>query len=323
MSGDGPGREALDFFRINLPIGRYRAWFTADRPVRFREFPGSAWRGAFGHALKDAVCATRFERCEGCFLYRSCVYPYVFETPPPPDAAKMRRYTAVPHPYVFDHLALGEGAEACALEFSLFGEANRHLSAIAHALAGAGLGAQGVSGNRLRLDRLEREPSLGAGQWLALDWSQGLAGAGTPACPGIPGRPGGDIEVGIETPLRLKREGRFVGPDRFAFADLFGSLLRRISMLTYFHTPDPLETDFRGLSALSRRVSSEAALEWKDLRRYSSRQGGIMRMGGVVGSVWVSGEGLEPFWPYLWLGQWTHAGTGATMGLGRYRIRPR
>jgi len=43
-------------------------------------------------------------------------------------------------------------------------------------------------------------------------------------------------------------------------------------------------------------------------------------MGGLIGEVELDGAGLESFWPYLWLGQWTHAGKGAVMGLGGYRI---
>jgi len=43
-------------------------------------------------------------------------------------------------------------------------------------------------------------------------------------------------------------------------------------------------------------------------------------MGGLIGEIELDGADLEPFWPYLWLGQWTHAGKGAVMGLGRYRF---
>jgi len=304
---------------ISLPIGRYRAWFVADAPVGFSEFPGSAWRGAFGHALKGAACATQAPRCETCLLYRSCAYPYLFETPPPPDAAKMRRYSAVPHPYVFDPLPHAVGAAACALEFSLFGAANRHLALVVYALGRAGAGELGVAGNHLRFDHLERETGLGSGEWRDIALPDGLAAVGMPPPPEIPGALGA-VEIAIETPMRLKREGKHVGPGVFAFADLFGNLLRRISMLTYFHTETPLETDFRGLSDDARRVRAESALEWREQRRYSNRQRQAMRLGGVWGRMWIEGEDLTPFWPYLWLGQWTHAGTGATMGLGRYRL---
>ena len=61
-------------------------------------------------------------------------------------------------------------------------------------------------------------------------------------------------------------------------------------------------------------------LRWYDWSRYSSRQQTTVPMGGLVGTIELAGDGLEPFWPYLWLGQWTHAGKGAVMGLGGYRI---
>ena len=61
-------------------------------------------------------------------------------------------------------------------------------------------------------------------------------------------------------------------------------------------------------------------MEWREWTRYSSRQQERLQMGGLVGEAEIEGRDLEPFWPYLWLGQWTHAGKGTSMGLGRYRI---
>ena len=43
-------------------------------------------------------------------------------------------------------------------------------------------------------------------------------------------------------------------------------------------------------------------------------------MGGLVGSVELGMEGLDDFWSYLWLGQWTHVGKGTSMGMGAYTI---
>ena len=53
-----------------------------------------------------------------------------------------------------------------------------------------------------------------------------------------------------------------------------------------------------------------------------TRQKTEMQMGGLLGSFQVDSVQLGELWPYLWLGQWTHAGKAATMGLGRYRIEP-
>jgi len=109
-----------------LTVGRYRARFRAEAPARLSAFPGSAWRGALGHALKRAVCMTRLPRCRECALYRSCAYPYFYDTPPPAGAAKMRRYETAPHPFILEP---GEGGrEDYTLGFTLVGQANCHLA---------------------------------------------------------------------------------------------------------------------------------------------------------------------------------------------------
>ena len=107
----------------------------------------------------------------------------------------------------------------------------------------------------------------------------------------------------------------------FRFSDLFGALLRRISMLTYFHTDTPLETSFAGLVELASQIDwISTRLLWKDWTRYSSRQKTTMEMGGIMGEASFRLGANSPLWPYLWLGQWVHAGKGTSMGLGKYSI---
>jgi len=53
-----------------------------------------------------------------------------------------------------------------------------------------------------------------------------------------------------------------------------------------------------------------------------------MQLGGLLGTVTFEvragprshSNELAPFWPYIWLGQWTHAGKNTSMGLGKYEI---
>ncbi|MCS6786691.1 MAG: CRISPR system precrRNA processing endoribonuclease RAMP protein Cas6 [Thiobacillaceae bacterium] len=303
---------------LRLPVGRYRARFEAERPVRMSEFPGSAWRGALGHALKRTVCMTRLPRCRECALYHSCAFPYFYDTPPLPGSIKMRRYQTAPHPYVL--LPGEDGATDYALDFTLIGQANRHLALIIHALAKAAQGRKGVAGNILQLRAVEQETApLGSNTWQPI-YRPGTSLEALPlARPEIPPAPT-SCRIRLLTPMRVKREGRRVGPVEFRFADLFGHLLRRVSMLTAFHTDTPLETDFRGLMAQARQVTARSELAWEEKPRYSNSQKAAMKLGGVVGSIHLVGVDLAPFWPYLWLGQFIHAGSGATMGLGRYEI---
>lgn len=85
-----------------LPVYQYQyqLQFSTIEQLQLPAFPGSAWRGAFGHALKKAVCVVKQQACSSCMLKTSCAYSYVFETPPPDSAEKMRKYNASPHPFV-------------------------------------------------------------------------------------------------------------------------------------------------------------------------------------------------------------------------------
>lgn len=302
-----------------LHLGCYRARFIADAPVRLGEFPGSAWRGALGHALKRAVCVTRLAQCRPCALYQSCVYPYFYDTPPPPSAQKMRRYETAPHPFILEPGDVE--ADTYQLGFNLVGVANRQLALFIHALSRAAQGPRGIAGNHLQLMAVEQETHAGSGEWRCIYRPQETLQALPLAVPVAPEVPG-DLRIELLTPLRVKREGQRVRPQDFRFADLFGSLLRRISMLSAFHTDTPLETDFKGLMARARAIEAVTFLSWEDKPRYSFRQHAAMKLGGVIGHIEIRGQDLTPLWPYLWLGQWLHAGSGATMGLGHYRIEP-
>ncbi len=138
----------------------------------------------------------------------------------------------------------------------------------------------------------------------------------TPAPPPCPA----GVEIRLLTPLRVKSEGRPAGRTALDFGAFFSVLLRRISMLTYFHGEVPLETDFKSLVAAARSVRMDAALRWREQVRYCARQQSEMKLGGVAGTLRVEGQDLSPFWPFLWLGQWTHAGSAASMGNGAYEL---
>ncbi len=307
--------------QVALPIGRYRARFRAESPVRLPPYPGSAWRGAFGHALKRALCVTHLPVCSDCALWRSCGYAYVFETPPPAQTEKMRKYTAAPHPFVLDLEPRGgtfaAGSESH-LGITLIGHGNRHLGPIIHALEQAAANGIGQGRGRLSLIVVEQHST----DWQVIYRPGGVCEAQPAGSPEIP-PPFEYVRLILESPLRLKREGGVVGVQDFSFSALFSNLLRRVSLLTYFHTDTPLETDFADLARAAHDVRPlRADLRWFDWGRYSARQQRKMKLGGLLGEIVFDGAALEPFWPYLWLGQYVHAGAVTSMGLGRYRIEP-
>ncbi len=279
-----------------LPLARYRLTFQVETPLRLPAYAGSAWRGVFGRALKRLVCVTREPACPSCLLYRSCVYPYVFETPPDPAVGKLRKYTAAPHPFVLVPGPGGTwpvGAEL-SLGVTLFGHGNRYLPYIVHALDRAGQRGIGSAAGRLSLRRVEQAGGV------VTDWQeihapgtaltpQGLTVVPVPPCPE-------QLTLVLETPLRLKTEGHNVGPEQFRFGVLFSPLLRRISLLTAFHTDTPLQTDFAALTRTAQEIAVQSSqLRWHDWTRYSARQDTLLQMGGLLGEIRLAGAGLEPF----------------------------
>jgi len=306
---------------LPLPLASFEFCFQTETPNGLLAYSGSAWRGALGWSLKRTVCVIRHTSCPDCLLYRNCVYPYLFETPPPPDSDKMRKYTAAPHPFVL-RIEPGQHGEDYRLGLILIGRAVQQFPYFVHALREAG--RQGIGSQRRPFELVR---VLQAHDPQGSDWStvyqpeQPLAQIET-AIPPVPPVPEW-LTVEILTPLRIKRHNHLVTPARFRFADLYVTLLRRISLLRYFHTYHPLEADFAGLNQRAADVQHhEPRLHWSDWTRYSSRQETTLDMGGILGSFTLQGRDITEFWPSLWLGQFIHAGKGVTLGLGRYRVKP-
>ncbi len=310
------------FMDADLPLARFRIGIEAVTPIHFYHYSGSAWRGLFGHSLKQAVCVTHERDCRQCLLYRSCAYSWIFETPPPEDTRLMRRATAAPHPFVlapdFELRAL-EAGEVTSLELVLVGKGVDQLPYIVHAFERAGERGIGAARGRYRLIGLEQETAPGSGNWVPV-YDEGCL-TPLPAAVATPPPLPAVVTMHFESPLRLQYQGRWMDAQRFAFAGIVANLLRRYSLTSYFHDGRPVELDFKALVDQARLVEARsAALHWQDWHRYSSRQRKKVPMGGVIGSVEYDGDDVAPFWPLLWLGQWLHLGKGTSMGLGRYRI---
>lgn len=304
-----------------LEIGCYRLYFSPPSAVPAERFTGSAWRGVFGFALRRLACTVRNQPCPSCLLYYTCVYSYIFETPPPPGSEKLRKYTAAPHPFVLIPAA-ESSAQDYLLGLNLFGRANSMLAYVVQALReAAGRGLHPLN-QPLELTAVHQQVRLGHGGWdPILDDGGRLTphAASVPPCPPAPPR----ARLVLLTPLRLRIEETYIRPASFHFAHLFSSLLRRFSLLTYFHSSEPLQTDFADLTARAQSIAIHRPdLRWHEWARYSSRQRALLPMGGLLGSFELEASRLGPLWPFLWLGQFVHAGKGAAMGLGRYVILP-
>lgn len=313
----------------SLPITRLRLHFIATTTVHLPAYQGSTWRGLFGHLLKRTVCVTRIARCNDCSLYHSCVHASLFDTPVPLNTKKMRHYTHAPHPFVFElpwqaRTTLQPG-DSIHVGLNLFGNALQQLAYIVAAFQKIPSISVGKNKGRLQFQSLEVEQHPGQRDWQTCwqaDSPDSLLKTTNRQPLAPPAQPLQGIHIELHTPLRLSENNRNLRAEQFQFHHLFRNLLRRVSLISYFHTSQPYETDFAAITRTARALEiHDKQLKWHDWTRYSNRKQRHIKMGGLRGSFRI-GTLPDEMWHLLWLGQWLHAGKGAVMGLGHYSLQP-
>jgi CRISPR-associated endoribonuclease Cas6 len=311
-----------------LSLLQVRITLRARDPLQLPLYKGSTLRGGFGTVFKETVCVVEHRDCARCLLRARCAFPYVFDTPVPEDAARLRKYPAAPHPFVFlpplEEKTLYRPGEALAFDLTLIGK-----------------GADFLPYFIYTFERLGERRGLGKGRgrfavesvtWLSPQGEEVLiydsdsktlrnAFHAVTVQDLLPVSPTFNFvlfTLHFMTPTRLVyAEALTPVPD---FHILIRTLLRRVSNLAYFHCGTKLDLDFRGLIAAAEQVETVTSdLRWYDWERYSARQDARMKLGGFIGRVTYRGN-LQPFLPLLRLGEVVHVGKGTSFGLGKYVI---
>ena len=302
---------------------------SAVENLQLPAYKGSTLRGAFGHAFKRVVCTLRKTDCNDCILRGKCVYSYVFETPPPSDTTMMKKYPAAPHPFVIlpptDEKRQFAKGETLAFTLTLIGKATEYLPYFIYTFDELGKMGIGRGRGRYKLEKVSLLGSNGRERQKVIYQSDKKVlkgGCETMRWQDVLQKKAiGDnkeITFRFHTPTRIKyREDLVLDLE---FHVLIRNLLRRISMLTYFHCGNQLALDFKSLISDAEKVETVSnSLSWKDWERYSNRQETKMKMGGFVGDITFRGN-LEKFLPFIVLGEYIHVGKGTSFGLGKYEI---
>ena len=126
------------------------------------------------------------------------------------------------------------------------------------------------------------------------------------------------VTLELLTPMRLVMAG--VLAKRLTFPLLMRRLLRRLTDLTRTATGGHPGFDHEALLQGAEVVRVvEDLTRWVDVPSYSSRQGRLTPIGGLMGTVTFEGN-LQPFAPWLTWGAIVHIGKDATKGNGYYRL---
>jgi hypothetical protein len=324
-----------------LRIARYQVCLRAEREAVVPVFAGSTLRGAFGYSLKEAVCVMNHRDCGRCLVATQCVYPYVFETPAPPNGSILHNQRNAPHPFIIDppiyprrnradrELLLAAGEE---LEFGLIlmGRAIDYLPYLVYAVQEMAQRGLGKGRAKFALSSVSALESTGIRHPIYDDVTQRLdesADLVSDLSQLIDDRldqlqaswNDDQLKIRFITPLRIKIRGDLQPQANFEL--LVRSLLRRISMLMSVHGHQPLELDFNGLLELARAVAvRSSSLRWWDWGRYSARQETVMKLGGIVGEAEFAGDRLQEFLPLMVAGEHLRIGSATSFGLGKYEL---
>lgn len=294
--------------------------------LRFRSaglishFWGPTFRGGFGLALKECVCSFSNIACEKCAFQDSCAYNYLFETPVPQNSAIMRLYPKAPHPFVMepptDIAAKVDEGDTASFGMVLLGKAILYLPYVILGLDR--LGKKGLGKDAVIFEVVCVKDEEGTTIY--------KNERGFPLL--VPKPKVFEIKTGtqrqsrfrikFETPLRLQVNGKI--QTKFSFADVFLNLMRRIQLVSYFHTTHnncflkpKLEISPDDVALVA------SSLRWFDKSRWSTRQQRKVPIGGLVGDLIFAGE-LGYFLPLLKVGEYIHIGKNSTFGLGKIKI---
>ncbi|MDI6786397.1 MAG: CRISPR system precrRNA processing endoribonuclease RAMP protein Cas6 [bacterium] len=309
---------------------RIAKFIIVIRPKEYLSLPkykGSTFRGGFGHAFRRISCAIKSKTCNECLLKEKCVYSYVFETFSPNDSETKKRYPNIPHPFIIEppeneKLHYKEG-EILKFGLVLIGKAIDYLPYFIYAFNELGNIGIGRAKGKYYLETVlgldnENYTEIYNNKDKILDNSFKVIDHKTieEECKRYKNIK--SISLDFLTPLRIKHDNRLT--NRLEFNVLITALMRRISLLSYFHCEQKLDVDIKEIIECAREIKvKESTLNWYDWERYSNRQDTRMKLGGLVGNITFEGE-IATFFPYLVLGEYIHIGKNCSFGLGRYEL---
>ena len=276
--------DSLKYCRISVRFYREHVPF----------FIGSQIRGAMGYALKKVVCINPSMHCEGCFAAENCLYFEWYE--------QLGGY----HPYRLD-IELGKSYYDFGLY--LFGGATSRLPYVISALQRM-LTVHGLGKERHKIDNYEMFVNgtdiLQGGNKVTLP--QHILHTFTLSESTPPKR----LKITFVTPLRIKYRNRFVRN------------IAHLPLPTLIASIDARWKQLRGEapSKLAHRVEGEIVDRFgtfKDLTRYSGRQRGHLKIGGLLGEMTVEGIDAQSY-ALLQAAELIGAGKQTVFGLGKLKV---
>jgi len=254
-------------------------------------FIGSQLRGALGYALKKVTCINPSYTCEGCFATTNCLYHEFYE----------EKNTF--HKYRFDFEL---GLSYYNFDFYLFDTATAKLPYVVSAfhmlLTQIGLGVEKKTYKEFDMYINDANCFKDGKLTLPKDFTKKLEIDNF--CP--------NITLRFTTPLRIKKENRYLRSDEIELSDIINSIYQRQMKLLgrdYKKFPYPIVGEI---------VSKN--LEFKELTRQSNRQKITMNLGGLIGEITIKDISKECY-EVLKVGELIALGKSTVFGLGKIEVK--
>ncbi|MCT7519239.1 CRISPR system precrRNA processing endoribonuclease RAMP protein Cas6 [Aliarcobacter cryaerophilus] len=253
-------------------------------------FIGSQIRGAFGYALKKVTCINPAYVCDGCFASLNCLYHQFYEE------------KNIYHKYRLD-FELGKNYYD--FSFYLFDNVCEKLpyiiSALHMMLTQNGLGKEKVKYEVFEMFVNDESCVQNGKIVLPKDFIKKFE---------IENRYE-NIKLKFCTPLRIKKENRFLKSDEIELNSLINSIYQRQMKL--------LGRDYKKFPYEIKGEIINKNLQFKELTRLSNRQKTTMNMGGLIGEIEFKNLNKECF-EVLKLGELLGVGKQTVFGLGKIEM---
>ncbi|MCF6331489.1 MAG: CRISPR system precrRNA processing endoribonuclease RAMP protein Cas6 [Sulfurimonas sp.] len=253
-------------------------------------FIGSQLRGALGYALKKVTCINPSFECAKCFAKENCLYYEFYEQ-------KNKQ-----HKYRFD---FNLGKDFYEFDFYLFEDVCMKLPYVVSAfhmmLTKNGLGKEKAIYKDFDMFINDKNCITGGELKLPKDFINTLKIDNF--CP--------DAKVELQTPLRIKKDNRFVRDDKIELKDIVNSIYQRQMQL--------LDRGFKKFPYEIKGEVIKKELSYKELTRKSNRQKTTMNLGGIMGMLEIEGLNEETY-NVLKLGELIACGKSTVFGLGKIKV---
>ena len=286
-----------------------------DCHIQFREgakLPDhlySAFRGAFGHALKQVSCLYLAGNCGSCEQKAVCDYSYIFATPVRQETEFYQAGEYAPHPYVLTPPLENKNQ----FSITLFGDAIEKWKTVVRAVHR--MGQLGISRERYQFSLI----SVMAGDETV--WhSQRPNHFVTPETASYRQRHyPNEIAVDFITPAQIKVNDKLIkAPD---FAQVIQVICRRLKSLLYWHTGEYKNFDIDAfLQAAGDVRTIKSNTRWQKISRFSNRQQSKMSFATMLGTMTYAGN-FAAFAELLAFAEVAHIGKKTTFGFGKIKVR--